>query len=104
LSQGLVHHRGALGGDNLVENEGEHEDSSQMRLLLSGRADVEAPRVVLVGIRGGVGSRGRGTSFELVPGADVGGYVSGLPVGHAETRHVLLRARLPFRAINRDFT
>ena len=35
--------------------------------------------------------------LELVPGANVGGDVSDLPVGHSEARHVLLRKRLPPR-------
>jgi len=132
MSQGLVLHRGALGGDGLVENEGGHEDALADALAcrrhgprafdtsehLRGRAEVEAPRVVLVGVHGGVGSVRRDGSLEvgeavgveaaanfggvaddleLVPGADIGSDASDLPAGHAEARHVLLRARLPSR-------
>ena len=66
ISQGLVLHRGALGGDDLVENEGEHEDVLADALArrrngprafdtvehLRRRAEVEAPRVVLVEVHG----------------------------------------------------
>jgi hypothetical protein len=63
MSQGLVLHRDALGGDGLVESEGEHEDVLADALArrrhgprafgtaehLRGRAEFEAPRVVLAG-------------------------------------------------------
>ena len=50
-----------------------------------------------VGVEAAAHLEGVADDLELALGADVGGYVADLPVGHAEARHVLLRKRLPPR-------
>ena len=50
-----------------------------------------------MGVEAAANFGGVADDLELVPGADIGSDASDLPAGHAEARHVLLRARLPSR-------